>query len=256
MLPGGTKLPSRSKLCQEFNTSEKTVRRAIQMLAEEGMVETVQRKRPTIAMNFRTQDSQSTIQRARSAAANDLLQTGILLCYPVNRRGMFLCKGEEWNTPETIVENMDPHSPTEFWRLSNRLWRYFICRNENEFIVRVVDSLGFSELEPISGTLEMRKKYQAGLKELIRIMKQGGMLETVHFDDLYVLYGLEPEEEKGETADQIRPVSLPEEQIKDLEYRLCKDQERYSGVYLDILGLIAVGRYNLQSIHEGSGSAV
>ena len=37
LLPTGSSLPSRSNLCEEFGISEKTIRRALQMLKEKGL---------------------------------------------------------------------------------------------------------------------------------------------------------------------------------------------------------------------------
>ena len=44
LLPEGSKLPSRADLCEEFHVSAKTVRSAVERLAEEGLIETSQRK--------------------------------------------------------------------------------------------------------------------------------------------------------------------------------------------------------------------
>ena len=51
ILPNGSRLPSRAELSSELGTSEKTVRRVVDMLAKEGLVETKQRQRPLITFN-------------------------------------------------------------------------------------------------------------------------------------------------------------------------------------------------------------
>ena len=51
LLPEGSSLPSRADLCMEFGTSEKTIRRALAMLEDEGLIETSQRKRPVVSFN-------------------------------------------------------------------------------------------------------------------------------------------------------------------------------------------------------------
>lgn len=245
VLPGGTKLPSRAGLCQEFDTSEKTVRHALKMLEEEGLIKTEKRKCPVVAEGCVAvrRTALGMLKRVDEAAANDILKTGILLCYPLNRHGMYLCKGADWDTPKAIISNMNPEKPTEFWRLSNRFWRYFITRNSNELIVRAVDSLGMSELDPLPGTLEMRKNYRSGLAELIETMERGGIPENVHFDDLFVLYGFLPDRIEQAPVYEASPDSTLCVGTTGLERRLRQSQERYSSVYLDILGLIAIGRY-------------
>ena len=52
LLPSGSRLPSRTDLCREFGTSEKTVRHAVKLLSDYGLVETGQRKRPTVTFDY------------------------------------------------------------------------------------------------------------------------------------------------------------------------------------------------------------
>ena len=52
ILPVGKKLPGRSVLCKELGTSEKTVRRALELLEQDGFLETAPRKRPTVVSAF------------------------------------------------------------------------------------------------------------------------------------------------------------------------------------------------------------
>lgn len=248
ILPGGSKLPSRANLCIEFNTSEKTVRRALKMLEQDGLLETVQRKRPVVAMNhdLGRQAGLMSLKRADSAVSVDMLKSGILLCYPINGKGMALCSGNDWDIPQAIADRMDPDNPTEFWRLSNRFWRFFISRNGNELILRAVDSLGFSNLDLLPGTRELRCRYKDGLNELIKTIRCGGSPERVHFEDLSVLYGLTPEgaqEVQGDGVGSAPSVTPRCSDADSVKQKLRRGQERYSSVYLDILGLIALGRY-------------
>lgn len=248
LLPSGSKLPSRASLCAEFGTSEKTVRRVVSLLEQDGLIDTAQRKRPTVAQRPEAgwpiggKDALQKLQRADDAATDDLLKTGILLCYPLNKQGMLLCSGADWTTPEAIVAHMDPRQPTEFWRLSNRLWRFFIARNENELALRAVDGLGFAQVDPLPGTLAMRQQYHASLQMLLRTMQQGGPAESVPFDDLFSLYAL-LSDQKGAGVRRVAPDSPLCAGTAALARELCKFQERYSSVYLHLLGLIAVGRY-------------
>ncbi len=241
LLPHGVKLPSRANLCQEFSTSEKTVRHALEKLSQEGLIETTQRKRPTVIFDrcLGEENVLCTMAKVDATVANDVLKTGILLCYPTNSRGMALCRGEDWHIPEAMIEKMDPQRPTEFWRLSSRVWRYFIARNGNELMLRAVDSLGFGKLDPLPGTLDMRTNYLTNLRQLIQTMKRGGNPSNVRFDDLFVLYGFLPDEFlKAPTYTDLQGVDA-----KGLERQLYQSQERYSSVYLDLLSLITIGRY-------------
>ena len=245
LIPVGTELPGRGNLCKEFNTSERTARRVVELLAQDGLLKITPKKRPVVISNLSVQHqkTQQTMEKADAVAANDILKTSTLLCYPINNKGMSLCKGDDWNIPEKIVANMDPYKPIEFWRLSNRLWRFFISRNENELILRAVDSLGLGNVDPLPGTFEMRKTYHTNLKELIQTMKQGKKPQSVYFDTVSLLYGIVLDEKEGTPSYQVTSDSPLRIGLKELDQKIYKAQERYSSVYLDIIGLIAMGRY-------------
>lgn len=240
ILPPGYKLPSRANLCKEFDASEKTVRRSLELLERDGLIESVQRKRATVA--FRPveghQSAMQTLKKVDSVAAYDILKTGVLLCYPVTIRGLSLCRDEEWATPEQILAQMEPAEPVSFWRLSNRLWRFFVARNGNELILRTVDSLGFKDIDPLPGTYAMRADYLSSLKQLVQAVKVGRNPAKVPFDNLSSLY-----QNAEEPARQLFSESPLRMGIEELERHLFRTKERYSSVYLDLLGLIAIGRY-------------
>lgn len=248
LLPNGSRLPSRAELCREFATSEKTIRRAVQLLSDQGLVETAQRKRPIVA--FDPCDAAQNrrllcVHKADAAAASDILKTGVLVCYPAIQHGMQLCSGDEWRVPQAILEKMDPIRPTEFWRLSKRFWRFFVARIGNEFILRAVDSLGLAELDPLPGSLEIRTQYLSNLKRLFRVAKEGGSPEEIRFADLSALYGFLAQEGNCAPLCKVPPDSPFRLGAQELGRRMSREEERYSRVYLDILGLIAIGKYRL-----------
>lgn len=219
---------------EEFDASEKTIRRALELLEREGLIESVQRKRATVAFDYTTAHHSAiqTLKKVDTVAASDILKSGVLLCYPITIRGVHLCRGAEWETPEKILTQMNPGEPVMFWRLSNQFWRFFVARNGNDLILRTVDSLGFKDIDPWQGTYEMRSDYAAGLKQLIRAVKAGEKPEktpliTEHY--LSECRGTGP----GYFSDSpLRKGS------KALESQLFQTKERYSSVYLDLLGLI------------------
>ena len=88
ILPAGSQLSSRAKLCEEFNTSEKTVRRSLELLAQEGLIATQKRKRPIIIYQSMQKTSQLALKQADAIAAVDALRTGVLLCYPLIDQGL------------------------------------------------------------------------------------------------------------------------------------------------------------------------
>lgn len=246
LLKKGERLPSRGDLCKEFNTSEKTIRRALDLLSRDGLIETEQRKRPLIAGGISPSvmsDAQQRLQRTDCDMMSDTVKTGILLCYPIVRKGMELCSGSEWKIPESIVDQMEPDCPTEFWRLSNRFWRFFIARLGNELILRAVDSLGFDGLDPLPGTLEIRTKYLHGIRKMLQTVKNSGGPERVYFEDLSPLYSFLSGNEDGGPSYLDASGSAPQIKSENWKGQFRKAEERYSRVYLDLIGLISLGYY-------------
>ncbi len=244
LLPTGARLPSRADLCSEFSISEKTARRAVNLLASDGLIQVDKRKRPTVIFNPESQPpaAQPAPQEADSAAVDDLYKTGLLLCYPLNKHGMVLCSGAEWDIPEAIVRNMDPDNAEEFWRSTSRLWRFFIARNGNELILRAVDNLGFGDIKPLSNTPQIRTRYQESLKTLISTMRQGNP-EHASFDHLFLFCNSLTDPLAGNFDCHVPAGSSFRIDAAQIEQRILGSQERYSNVYMDLLGLIVIGRY-------------
>ncbi len=242
LLPAGSSLPSRAVLCREFGTSEKTIRRVLAMLEEKGFIETLQRKRPVVAASMSKVHLTTAIalKRIDTDITNDVLKTGLLVCYPVIKNGILLCEGEDFEIPRRILENMKVKRASEFWKLSKQFLRFFVARNENALILQTVDSLGLSDLKPLRDSVEARERYYGKLQELMSAMETGGALENVHFDDMSGMYGL-----TGETAPAFKVASDSAVLLgrNQLEKLLEAEEVRYSAVYMDIVGLIAAGHY-------------
>ena len=215
------------------------------MLAKEGLVETKQRQRPLITFNPAAvrKERLPALQRVNAIAAGDLLKTGIFICYPVISYGYSLCTGEEWRILESILNEMNPQYPKEFWRLSNQFWRFFICRTENDIIIRTVDGLGIAELDPLPGTFELRAEYYAGLKkdcqcnEVRRQFREHSFCRS--FRDLWF------QDRPGTVGPRVQ--SCDRFTVQSWYKRISSPhrlrEEQYSHVYLDILGQIAIGTY-------------
>ena len=96
ILPVGAALPGRSILCRELGTSERTLRHALELLAQDGYLDISPRKRPVVVSAFAAPEGRALLhtKKADAARVNDLLQTSVLLCYPiympapVRRRGL------------------------------------------------------------------------------------------------------------------------------------------------------------------------
>ena len=245
ILPVGTRLPGRSVLCQEYGTSERTIRRTLELLEQDGFLGIEPRKRPVVVSAFPSSEGRAlqTTKKADATQVSDLMETTQLLCYPIYLRGLRLCAGEDWHTPETLLGRMDPSRSAEFWQLSSRLGRFFIARNENELLLRTVDYLGFRGKEPPRGSAEDRTEYRAHLETLIRTVKNGGAPERADLDAIFAQYRIIAEQ-AGEMQFLRAGSPCPMlDRAEGVGQRLSLAQERYSSVCLDLLGLIAMGRY-------------
>lgn len=242
LLPAGSSLPSRADLRLEFGASEKTIRRALNMLKEKGFIETAQRKRPVVAGHISTGHLATTLalKRIDTDITNDVLKTGVLLCYPVIKKGIALCGQADLDIPRRILENMDPQDPSGFWKLSKQFMRFFVARNGNALVLQAVDSLGLSDLKPLQDSLEARIRYYGQLRELMHAIETGGAPESVRFDDMSGMYGMTG---KSRLAFKVASDSAVLLGRKQLEKMLQGAEVRYSAVYMDLMGLIAAGRY-------------
>ncbi|MBS7007272.1 GntR family transcriptional regulator [Anaerostipes sp.] len=242
LLPEGTSLPSRADLCLEFGTSEKTIRRALSMLDKKGLIETSQRKRPVVRSNRNDSHKTTTfaLKKIDKDITSDVLKTGVLLCYPVIKKGILCCKKEDLKIPRRIVDHMDVENASEFWKLSKRFYRFFAARNENSLILQAVDSLGLAELRPLHDDIQIRTRYYEQVQEFMRVLETGGAPESVHFDDMSGMYGMTDGAVPAFQADPHSTVLLGRKQMEKL---LEVSEIRYSAVYMDIIGLISAGRY-------------
>ena len=242
LLPEGTSLPSRADLCLEFGTSEKTVRRVLSMLERDGFIETSQRKRAVVSFsqNASHKTTMLALEKIDKAVTSDVLKTGVLLCYPVIKKGITLCQPSDLAIPRKILDNMNVENGPEFWRLSKQFYRFFVARNENSLILQAVDSLGLSGLRPLNDDISSRARYYGQMQEFMRTLETGGEPEHVRFDDMSGIYGLAEGERPAFRAAPDSAVLLGS---KQLEKQLQDSEVRYSAVYMDIMGLIAAGRY-------------
>ena len=244
-LPVGAKLPGRSVLCRKLGTSERTIRRALELLEQDGFLEITPRKRPTVVSSFASPEGRAlqSIKKADPSQVNDLMQTADLLCYPIYLRGLRMCTGGDWQTPEMILSKMDPKQPREFWQLSNLLWRFFIARNENELLLRAVDSLGFRGKETPQSSLKDRMQYRDHIETLFQTAKSGDVPGQEELEAIFFQFRTIAEQAGQQQFLHMRPPCHMLAEAKDLESQLSLAQERYSSVCLDLLGLIAMGRY-------------
>ena len=242
LLPAGSSLPSRIHLCEEFGTSEKTIRRALKLLREAGLIDTQQRKRPVVRYDGSAvhRTARLALEKIDAAVTDDVLKTGVLLCYPVIKRGISLCARGDLEIPRQILDHMRIENADDFWRLSKRFWRFFVARNENDLSLRAVDSLGLAGLRPLRDDAVSRARYREQLQTFLSVIERGGAPESAPFDDMSGLYGFTCGGRPAFHVPSDSAVVLGRAQMEKL---LAGEDVRYAAVYMDLLGLIAVGRY-------------
>lgn len=244
LLPEGKSLPSRAELCREFQVSEKTVRRVLEEMLEKGLIETRQGKRPVVRNAAQTgREFETETLQEDATVSQDIFSTGRLFCYPVIEHGIARCAREDWEMPAAIIARMDPSHATEFWRLSHYVWRFFVARNENDLILRAVDSLGFFYIERLPGPLEVREAYWNSLKNFVRAAGKDGYSKEALLENLSGLYGFGADQRWIEAHYRKQPDASWCPGRCGLEQSLRSAEERYSHVYMDMIGLIAIGRY-------------
>lgn len=247
--PAGSKLPSRAELRSEFLVSEKTVRRVLEELRANGLIETHKGTRPIVKSAVPSDVLNNELNNELNDALKDIFDTGRLLCYPVIEHGVSLCAAEDWEIPASIVLRMNPSYGTEFWRLSHCFWRFFVARNGNDLILRAIDSLGFFYIEPLPGPLKLREDYLTDLQTFIQKAKADGDSRKALLQRLSGLYEYGGNGTESGTAPQssshykMVPASSAGPVLCGLEQSLRSVEERYSHVYMDLMGLIAIGRY-------------
>ncbi|MDO5602770.1 MAG: GntR family transcriptional regulator [Oscillospiraceae bacterium] len=242
LLPEGTRLPSRADLCRELGASEKTVRRVLTMLEEEGYIETAQRRRPVVRPRKSAghQTTRRALEKIDKDITSDVMKTAVLVCYPVIKKGISRSTKEDLQIPRRILDSMKIADPAKFWRLSKQFYRFFVARNENALILQAVDGLGLADLRPLRDDIEARTRYYEKIQEFMVTLEMGGTPESVRFDDMSGMYGMSKDMDPAFKAASDSALLLGRNRLETL---LEVSEIRYSTVYMDILGLIAAGRY-------------
>lgn len=242
LYPPGSSLPSCATLCREYEVSAKTIRRVLFLLSEAGLIHTAERKRAVVAFDpLRPIAPSVDLHAPDPVAMADILKTAQLLCFPMIWRGLSLCRGSDWSGPQTLVARMDPHNPSLFWRTSKLFWRFFAARCENELGLRLLDSLGFLDLE-YNDDLECRMAYRDALARFVEISSSRSWDERALHKVLSEIHSISPlaRSDVEYTVPSDSPFRVG---ISGVPGWMKTAEDRYAGVCLDILGSIAQGRY-------------
>ena len=245
LMPKGTLLPSFADLCKEYKVSNKTIRRVVAMLSDTGLVETRERQ-PSVVIYDHDQtatgsDSEHSLQEPNIPVMTDILKTAEIVYYPFICHGISLCNKYDWDIPEKIVRQLNPRIPKLFWKSSKLIWRFFIARCENELSLHIVDSLGFLGVEYRENNFSSRVAYQQTLFDFIQKSRIAAPTSDAIKEFLTYIHFITISRDDFQCfVPDNSPFRIG---IQGLDQRVQTAEERYSSVYLDILGLITIGYY-------------
>ena len=242
-MPKGTVLPSYAALCREYKVSNKTIRRVVAMLSDAGLIETKERQLSVVIFEQADPESDSAhnLKKPNIPVMTDILKTAEILYYPFICHGISLCDKFDWDIPEKIVQQLNPETPKLFWKNSKLIWRFFIARCENELSLHIVDALGFLGVEYRENNFCSRVTYQQTLMDFIQKSRIAAPESSVVKDFLAYIHFITISREDFQCyvpADS--PFRIG---VQGLDQWMKTAEERYSSVYLDILGLISIGYY-------------
>ncbi|POP33631.1 GntR family transcriptional regulator [Lactonifactor longoviformis] len=242
-MPKGSVLPSYTELCREYKVSNKTIRRVVAMLSDAGLIETKERQPSLVIFDQETGERHSAdnLKEPNVPVMTDILKTAEILCYPLICRGISLCSKSDWDIPERIARQLDPELPKLFWKNSKLFWRFFIARCENELSLHTVDCLGFLELEYRENNFDSRIAYQKALIDFTAKSRKATPASDAIKDFLTDIHRITISRE--DFACYVPADSPFRIGVQGLDKWMKTAEERYSSVYLDILGLISIGYY-------------
>lgn len=245
LIQEGDQIPSGLKLCKEYGISQKTVRHVFRMLADEGLIKTSERKRAVATFNKKEDIHPGQALKPPDAVAMaDIIKTADLLCDPLLCQGILSCHEADWSIPEKMAQQLDPEQSVLFWRNSKLFWRFFIARCENEFALQAVDSLGLLDLEYKEQDKKTRLAYRDALLAFVRKSRNSDYSQDTLRSSFADISLVAPIMQKNFEC------AVPEDSpfrigVHGLDEWLKTAEERYSSVYLDILGLISIGYYKV-----------
>ena len=243
LMPKGAVLPSYANLCREYKVSNKTIRRVVAMLSDAGLIETKERQLSVVVFDQADpgSDTADNLKEPNVPVMTDILKTAECLYYPFICHGISLCSRDDWDIPEKIARQLNPKFPKLFWKNSKLIWRFFIARCENELSLHIVDALGFLGVEYRENNFSSRVTYQQTLIDFIEKSRITAPTSDAIKDFLAYIHFITISREDFQCyvpADS--PFRIG---VQGLNQWMKTAEERYSSVYLDILGLIAIGYY-------------
>lgn len=239
--PTGECLPSRAAMCEQYQASERTIRKVLQILAADGYIETKKRLLPRVI--YEKPADFSTLTAGEVAQIRDIIAAAQIVIQILARHGLSLLTGPEFDLLERLIGRMSIEKVRhhEYWHLCTRFWRRCIAKADNELAVRITDSL--SEFFPVmrSMSYEMKDRCRESLKETVYQARRGVYREEpVPFEA--VVYEAVSDPSAQSRLREILALS-PYRSLDDCR-RFINGKENYDFmIFTDLLRGIAAGRY-------------
>lgn len=183
----GEKLPSRAVLAERYQTSGKTIRRVIQLLCDEGLIERQEKAAPRViydplldAERLQYADTDWLAAHAHQKDIRkviDYMDSSALIGAAVIKRALVYCQGNDrlLEQLEAILADMslEDEAAGPFWRSSLLYWRCIVAQLKNSFIINMLERLGFFCIAPRPTTAASRAAYWDKLKDITKRLRCG-----------------------------------------------------------------------------------
>lgn len=242
LYPAGTLLPSGAELCKLYHVSEKTIRRVIGMLTEDGMIRTERRKRPLVVYSpaANTEGGEAQKETADGTALQDILNSVRIFYYPLIQYGMSLCTDDDFAYLERMLGRIDSNMPVlEFTNILQQFWRFFPSKIGNNLILLCIDNSGCMEMLPVSGSAEYMCLYRDRMLEVLAKIKKGVAASISPELDLKKVSPYRDELFDPKLSSGASFPGWPDSISKRIE----RNEACISTVYMDVIGQIASGEY-------------
>lgn len=253
----GEKLPSRTVLSALFHTSGKTIRRVVDILCSEGLIERREKAAPRIiydptqqADNERYSNADYLTKYAQQSELRnmlDIMDSATLIGAAVVQQALAICAAEGskrlLNDLEAILDKMsdDEQNIGPFWRLSTLFWKRIIAQLNNAYILNLLVRLGYFWIAPRPNTQASRQAYQQCLKSILLRLRQGNGAITMKYLFFAQQY-LRGEDFMGQAVlYPLKPSFFDD--IKGIESYMAQTERYTKRIYLDLLGHIYMGDY-------------
>lgn len=253
----GEKLPSRSALSELYHTSGKTIRRGVDLLCQEGLIERREKAAPRVIYDL-TQEKDNELYRnphwlAEHAQQSELrnmldyMDSATLIGAAVIKRALAVCAapGHErlWDDLETILESMsaEEQAAGPFWRSSTLFWKRIIAQLDNAYILNLLVRLGYFWIAPRPSTQASRQAYWESLKSILLGLRHGdGAIMMAYFS--FSAQYLRGEDFMGQ-AILYPPKPAFFGDIEEIKSYMAQTERYTKRIYLDLLGHIYLENY-------------